>query len=79
MLPAQMLFLVLHLVGNAAFTLLVRFARSARFDYATVGTMNYATGALIGGAMLVTADGPVPWTGERQSSSGSTLGPRSTR
>lgn len=48
MLPRQMLFLVLHLVGNAAFTLLVRFARSARFDYATVGTMNYATGALIG-------------------------------
>ena len=62
MLPAQMLFLVLHLVGNAAFTLLVRCARSARFDYATVGTMNYATGALIGGAILITADGPVAWT-----------------
>lgn len=58
-----MLYLLAHLVGNAAFTLLVRFARGARFDYATVGTTNYATGALLGlgTSWLFLTDVP-PWT-----------------
>ena len=53
-------FLLAHLVGNAAFTLLVRYARGPRFDYATVGATNYATGALLGIAVFVASDGGAP-------------------
>lgn len=57
-----MLLLVAHLVGNAAFTLLVRYARGPRFDYATVGATNYATGALLGFAVYaVSGSGPPAW------------------
>jgi multidrug transporter EmrE-like cation transporter len=55
-----MAFLIAHLVGNAAFTLLVRHARGPRFDYATVGATNYATGALLGVLVWVAAGGPAP-------------------
>lgn len=55
-----MLLLIAHLVGNAAFTLLVRYARGPRFDYATVGATNYATGALLGIAMFVASGGGAP-------------------
>jgi drug/metabolite transporter (DMT)-like permease len=57
-----MLLLVAHLVGNAAFTLLVRYARGPRFDYAMVGATNYATGALLGLAVFAaSATGPPAW------------------
>jgi hypothetical protein len=49
------LFLLLHVVGNAAFLLLVRVGRGARFDYPTVGLTNYATAALLGGVGLAAA------------------------
>ena len=50
-----MLFLALHVVGNAAFLLLVRVGRSGRFDYPTVGLTNYATGAVLGAVGLAAA------------------------
>lgn len=59
-LGVSMVLLVAHLVGNAAFTLLVRYARSPRFDYATVGATNYATGALLGIAVFVASAGGTP-------------------
>ena len=48
-----MLFLLLHVVGNAAFLLLVRVGRGARFDYPTVGLTNYATAAVLAALGLV--------------------------
>ena len=48
-----MLFLLLHVVGNAAFLLLVRVGRSGRFDYPTVGLTNYAIGAVLAALGLV--------------------------
>ncbi|HEV2122215.1 MAG TPA: hypothetical protein VGW38_05510 [Chloroflexota bacterium] len=53
-----MLFLILHIAGNAAFLLLVRLGRSARFDYYTVGVANYATAALLSIPLLLAADLP---------------------
>jgi drug/metabolite transporter (DMT)-like permease len=50
-----MLFLALHIVGNAAFALLVKAARTHRFDYAVVGLANYATAAAIASAALLVA------------------------
>jgi multidrug transporter EmrE-like cation transporter len=55
-----MLFLVVHLIGNAAFTLLVRYARGPRFDYATVGTTNYVTGAVLAIAVFVATGAVAP-------------------
>lgn len=55
-----MLLLVAHLIGNAAFTLLVRFARSPRFDYATVGATNYATGAMLAVAVFIATGADAP-------------------
>ena len=53
-----MLFLILHIVGNTAFTLLVKLARTARFDYAVVGLTNYATAAGIAAVALGVAGLP---------------------
>jgi drug/metabolite transporter (DMT)-like permease len=58
-----MLFLILHIAGNAIFVLLVKVARAGRFDYAVVGVTNYATAATLGAlslglAHLATLD---PW------------------
>src|SRR5687767_2724388 len=50
-----MLFLALHVVANAAFLLLVRVGRGARFDYPIVGLTNYATAALLAVVGLVVA------------------------
>ena len=50
-----MLFLALHIIGNAVFLLLVRVGRGARFDYPTVGLTNYATAAVLGTAGLLVA------------------------
>ena len=44
---ALVLFLALHVVGNAAFLLLVRVGRGGRFDYPLVGLTNYATAAVL--------------------------------
>ncbi len=55
-----MLLLVAHFVGNAAFTLLVRHARSSRFDYAMVGTTNYVTGAVMGIAVFAMVGSGLP-------------------
>src|SRR4030095_9240164 len=46
-LPYAVVFLILHMVGNAAFTLLVRAARAPRFNYPVVGLANYATAATV--------------------------------
>jgi drug/metabolite transporter (DMT)-like permease len=53
-----MLLLLLHITGNAAFALLVRTARSHRFDYAAVGLTNYATAAVISATALALARPP---------------------
>ena len=50
-----MLFLLLHVVGNAAFLLLVRVGRGARFDYPVVGLTNYATAAFLAAMGLAAA------------------------
>jgi hypothetical protein len=49
------LFLGLHIAGNAAFLLLVRVGRSRRFAYGVVGLANYATAAAIAVATLAAA------------------------
>lgn len=50
-----MLFLILHIIGNAAFLLLVRVGRGRRFDYPVVGFANYATAAALALAGLAQA------------------------
>src|SRR5436190_20283208 len=42
-----MLYLALHIAGNAAFALLVKMTRAYRFDYPVVGLANYATAAAV--------------------------------
>src|SRR5438045_1665057 len=53
-----MLFLALHIVGNAAFALLVKVARERRFDYPLVGVTNYGTAAAVSVAALALAGLP---------------------
>jgi drug/metabolite transporter (DMT)-like permease len=48
-----MLFLALHILGNAAFLLLVRVGRGRRFDYPLVGLANYATAAVLAALALL--------------------------
>ena len=51
-------FLVLHIVGNAAFALLVRAARAPRFNYPVVGLANYTTAATVALAALAASGLP---------------------
>src|SRR5919199_4964190 len=53
-----MVYLVLHIVGNAAFALLVKAARAPRFNYPVVGLSNYATAALVALVALAAAGLP---------------------
>jgi drug/metabolite transporter (DMT)-like permease len=55
-----MVFLALHIAGNAAFLLLVRVARGRRFDYPLAGLTNYATAALLAALALVWLGPPAP-------------------
>jgi drug/metabolite transporter (DMT)-like permease len=55
-----MVFLALHIVGNAAFLLLVRVARGRRFDYPLAGLTNYATAAVLAALALVWLGPPAP-------------------
>ncbi len=54
-----MVFLILHIVGNAAFALLVKAARAPRFNYPVVGLTNYGTAAVVALATLAVAELPV--------------------
>jgi drug/metabolite transporter (DMT)-like permease len=51
-------YLVLQIVGNAAFTLLVRVARHQKFDYLLVGATNYAVAAAVSLALLLRSPTP---------------------
>jgi drug/metabolite transporter (DMT)-like permease len=55
-----MVFLALHIAGNAAFLLLVRVGRGRRFDYPVVGLANYATAAALAAAALAWQAPPFP-------------------
>jgi drug/metabolite transporter (DMT)-like permease len=55
-----MVFLALHIAGNAAFLLLVRVGRGRRFDYPVVGLTNYATAAALAAAALAWRGPPFP-------------------
>ena len=53
-----MIYLILHILGNAAFLLLIRLARAHPREYLLIGAVNYAVGAVIAGAMLSWASAP---------------------
>jgi drug/metabolite transporter (DMT)-like permease len=56
--PPGVGYLVLQIVGNAAFTLFVRVARHQKFDYLLVGATNYAVAAAVSLALLLHAPTP---------------------
>ena len=55
-----MLYLALHIVGNAAFLLLVRVGRGPRYDYPLVGLANYATATALAALALAWQGPPAP-------------------
>jgi drug/metabolite transporter (DMT)-like permease len=55
-----MLYLALHIVGNASFLLLVRVGRGPRYDYPLVGLANYATATALAALALAWQGPPAP-------------------
>ncbi|HEX2324670.1 MAG TPA: hypothetical protein VHQ00_04680 [Chloroflexota bacterium] len=55
-----MLYLALHIVGNASFLLLVRVGRGPRYDYPLVGLANYATATTLAALALAWQGPPAP-------------------
>ena len=51
-------YLALQIIGNAAFTLLVKVARTRRIDYLLFGAVNYVVGAVVGLVLFLRAGSP---------------------